>query len=307
MDENKDTAKIGIIIGGFGFIKSTKMIKKLLLVSLVTFLFSISGFSQSAKLDKGKESLKTKTTSSTSATLRIPTSTTTTISTNNQDRTLLQVLFVDIIGRLLAYTAYGAAFESPWEFKGNMHSAEIAHFPYELPHQGNFIYTDSINYNITRFDIYNRFLIENSSLYGNNFGFDFLFFKRFSFNADYVTFSENMDGKKDNFNMYSALLKYHRIRTQKLDAWFGLGATHVASGVNETGFTFGFGGEWFIKKPISLLLSHRTTAINNERIKNTKLLLKYHINNYRISSGYEYYRLGVSKINTFSLGVEVSF
>lgn len=286
-------------------LKLTKMYKKSIIAGLLICIISFQGFSQDGKLNKAKESLKS--TSSSSNTSSSSTSKSKRSSNSNDSDSIFGGFFAQIFIKLFAYSAYGVAIESPFEKEGRMHDAEIAHYPYELASQGNFIYTDSINYNVTRFDVYNRFLVENKNLYGNNLGVDFRFLRRFSLNVDYVYFAEKVNGKKDNFNMFSALLKYHRIRTQRFDVWFGLGATHVANNVNETGFTFGFGGELFIKKPISLLASHKWVSINNQSIRNTKLLLKYHIKNYRFSSGYEHYKLGVSKINTFSFGVEASF
>jgi hypothetical protein len=86
-----------------------------------------------------------------------------------------------------------------------------------------------------------------------------------------------------------------------------LGFRHIFNDVNETRFLKGFGGEIFIAKPISLVVSHKWATVNSQSVRNTKLLLKYNIKNYRIATGYEHYKLGVSKINTFSIGLEASF
>ena len=64
---------------------------------------------------------------------------------------------------------------------------------------------------------------------------------------------------------------------------------------------------FFVVKPISLKASHKWATINSQSVRNTKLLLKYHAENYRIAAGYAHYKLVVSKINTFSIGVEASF
>jgi hypothetical protein len=188
-----------------------------------------------------------------------------------------------------------------------MHDAELAKYPYQNSFHGNFIYTDSMNYNIARFDITNNFVIENSNLYGNNFGVDFRFLKRFGLEFDYLYLTEKTSTNRDQFSLYSTLINYHRIRTQKLDTWFGLGVMHVGSDVNKTGFGIGLGAEWFVAKPISFKFSHKWTNINNQEVNNTKLLLKYHLKNYHISSGYEHFKIGVSKIDAFSIGVGASF
>ncbi|MDP5092548.1 MAG: hypothetical protein NWQ17_04525 [Polaribacter sp.] len=278
------------------------MNQKFLFLSLIFSLFYLNIFGQDGKLNKAKESLKEeKSTTNNVKSSRSTTSSNTRLFDENTNP------FVQIFGYIFAYTAYGLAFETPFERNGRMHDAEISKFPYQKASHGNFIYTDSINYNLTRFEIYNHFFIENSNLSGNDFGVEFRFLKRFSMDVNYTTFSEKINGQKDSFDMFSAMLKYYRIRTQRFDAWFGLGVRSVFNDVKKNGFLLGFGGEIFVAKPFSLTASHKWTSLNNQSVNNTKLLLKYHINNYRITSGYEFYKLGVSEINAFSLGVEASF
>ncbi|MEE9408852.1 MAG: hypothetical protein V3V28_12345 [Polaribacter sp.] len=279
------------------------MYKKLLIVILI-FSVNTTLISQNGKLDKGKESLK-ETNTSNSGGNKSTKNTSSRGSVSNDDDTMNP--FVSILWGLFAYTAYGILVESPWEMDSRMHNAEISNYAFKEKNYGNFIYTDSTNYNITRFDITNNFVIENSNLYGNNFGVNFRFLKRFAVDVDYLYLSENVNGKRDSFSLYSALLKYHRIRTQRFDAWFGLGMMHVGNDVNKTGFGLGVGVEIFIAKPISLDFSHKWTNINNQEVHKTKLLLKYHIKNYQIFSGYEYFKIGVSKIKAFSFGIGASF
>jgi hypothetical protein len=140
--------------------------------------------------------------------------------------------------------------------KRRMSVAEISNHPYKESKYANFIYTDATNYNSTRFDLYNCFLVESKNLYGNDIGADFRFLKRFSLEVNYTAFLEKRNGKRDSFKMFSTLLKYPRIRTYFFDVWFGLGFSHVFNDVKETGFLRGFGGEIFIVKPIILAASH---------------------------------------------------
>lgn len=284
------------------------MHRKLLLV-ITVFTISFSSFSQSGKLEKGKESLKSTTSTSSSSSTSSSNSSKKSkrASKRNDNGSFFGSFFGEVFVKLFAYTAYGVAIEFPLERETRMHSAEIAHYPYEKALQGNFIYTDSINYNVTRFDITNNFVIQNSNLYGNNFDVDFRFLKRFSVAASYLYLTEKTAIKRDDFSLYSAFLKYHRIRTQKFDAWFGLGIMHVGNDVDTSGFGLGVGAEWFIKKPVSLKFSHKRASINDREVNNTKLLFKYHLKNYHISSGYEQFKIGVSKIDAFSIGVGASF
>jgi hypothetical protein len=275
-------------------------IKALFIILLLSFNLNV--FSQKGKLEKGKESLKTKNTSSFEHTSKSSKSG----AFVNRDSSFGEQIATFFLKVFLIAT-YGVAFETPMEFNSRMHDAEIAHYPFEKGHQGNFIYTDSTNYMSIRFDIRNNFVIENNSLYGNNFAANFRFLKRFALDVDHVYLTEKVAEGKDFFSMYSSLLKYYRIRTQRFDAWYGLGAVYVASGVNTFGFGAGFGAEWFVVKPISLDFSHKWGYINENTVNKTKLLLKYHIKNYHISSGYEQFKIGVSKIDAFSIGIGLSF
>lgn len=280
------------------------MNKRIHFLSALFVLICFNVFSQEGKLERAKGSLKSTSSSGNSGVTALNSSKST--ATNTTSNTY-ENPFIRIVWYAAAYTVYGIFFESPWEMKSRMSVAEISNYPYKESKYGNFIYTDATNYNITRFDLYNRFLIESKNLYGNDIGVDFRFLKRFALDLNYTDFLENRNSKRDSFKMFSTLLKYHRIRTQRFDVWFGLGFRHIFNDVKETGFLRGFGGEIFIAKPISLAVSHTWATVNNQSVRNTKLLLKYHIKNYRISSGYEHYKLGVSKIRTFSMGVEASF
>jgi opacity protein-like surface antigen len=277
------------------------MCKKILLISLFLFSFSNILVSQEGKLDKGKKSLKDQKSTGNKGKRTSKTSS----STHNDppiENPLARILWF-----AFAYTAYGVVIETPWEFNGSMHDAEISNYPYKEHRYGNFIYTDSTNYNITRFDVTNNFVRENGNLYGNNLGVNFRFLKRFALELEHLYLSEKVNNTTDNFSLYSALLKYYRIRTQRFDAWFGLGVMHVGNDVDKTGFGLGFGAELFVAKPISIDFSHKWTSINQQEVHKTKLLLKYHIKNYHISSGYEHFKIGVSKIKAFSIGVGARF
>jgi hypothetical protein len=292
------------------FYNSNKVQKKVFVLSMLFFTFYCPGYSQGGKLENAKESLKSTHSNATfnSSTTKIKR--TSVVSSSNNDDTntsFFDLIFRDILWGIAKYTVYGVAIESSFEREGRMHSAKISNYPYKEAKYGNFIYTDAINYNITRFDVYNHFLIESKNLYGNDFGVDFRFLKRFALDVNYTTFLESIKGEKDSFNMFSTLLKYHRIRTQRFDVWFGLGFRHVFNDVNITRLLIGFGGEVFVTKPISLVASHKWATINSQSVRNTKLLLKYHFKNYRIAAGYAHYKLGVSKINAFSIGIEASF
>ena len=283
------------------------MIKNILLIFVFFFALQCNSYAQDGKLNKAKESVKSSNSSST---------TTRSSNTNNSRRSSrarrtrnTDFIFTEFFFRLFAYTTYGVLVETPMEYDGRMHIADISEYPYQDLAHGNFIYADSLarNYKRVRLDVYNHFLLESKNLYGNDFGLEFRFLKRFSLEGNYLQFIEKVNGQTDYFTLYTVMAKYHRIRTERFEAWYGLGATHIANDVGETGVTLGLGAELYVKKPISVAVSYKAAFINNNRVNNTKLLLKYHIKNYRFLTGYQHFKIGDARIKTVSVGFAASF
>lgn len=274
--------------------------KALFVIYILVFNFTITCFSQEGKLDKAKKSLTEKSEENSEYTQSISTSTNSNIISSGN-------IFIDIIGTFAFYLTYGVLIESPPEMNTKMHDAEISVYPFKIAKSGNYLYTDSTNYKIVRFDISNNFVIENKNLYGNDLNVDFRFLKRMGIEVDYLQLFENVGDISDKLSVFSAMVNYHRVRIQRLDVWFGLGAMYVGNTVNKAGFSYGIGAEWFIKKPISLLASFKGSSINQRSVNKTKLLLKYHLKNYQISSGYQHFTIGDASINAFSLGAGASF
>jgi opacity protein-like surface antigen len=265
----------------------------------MTFIsFGIAGFAQNGKLDKAKKDLKDE---------PVTTSSTTEVRENRRNirkEKPLQNLFTAIALNL----TYGVVVETIFERNTEMHYASIAPYPYKSDDYGNFMYADESNDGVLiRLDIANDFIYESKTLYGNDLNLKFRFAKRFDIELDYLQLIEDVSTGTDGFSMYSALVNYHRVRTQKLDFWFGLGTMYVANDVKEFGFAYTLGTEWFITKPISLTGTYKGTSINQHQVDKTTLQLKYYIENYAVTSGYKHYTIASEGINAFSLGFAVSF
>ncbi len=280
--------------------------KKRYLTILLFLIMPFFSFSQDGKLEEAKQSLNTTKTSSSGGTTTKSTKTSSK-KEKNSDSFSLGAEIGRLFLKFFLFVTYEVMIESEFEYEGRMRSAEISAYPYKNANYGNFIYTDSTNYSIARLDVSNNFVVENKNLYGNHLNLNFRFFKRMSVEASYLQLYEKLGNRRESFSLFSAMLNYHRVRTQKLDLWFGVGAMYVGKDVEKMGFSYGFGTEWFVTKPVSLLFSYNASKINTRNVIKSKIQMKYYINKYHISSGYEHYTLGVSKINTFSVGVGVSF
>ena len=278
--------------------------KPLLISLILIFSITLHSYSQTGKLDLAKESLKQQNSSSNSTA-----SSSTKVSNNRvkNENPFLEELALFMVKVSIGF-AYQIGVESHFEKEGNMHSADFSKYPYKEPYFGNYVYNDSTNNkSIFRVDIASNFVYESKNLFGNNLNINLKFARRFDLEVGSLQLFEKVNGNTDNFSLYQAMLNYHRIRTQKIDLWFGLGVNYVANDVNEAGFSYGLGSEWFLTKPISILVAFNGTTINSRPVNETRLLLKYYINNFNISTGYEYYSIGVSKINAYSFGIGASF
>ncbi len=104
------------------------MLKKTVIQFLLFAFICFHSFSQDGKLEKAKESLKTTNSSGNAGTISAKSSNSSP-TTRNNDVSGIQNLFARIIWYVAAYTVYGVVFESPWEMKGRMSTAEIANYP----------------------------------------------------------------------------------------------------------------------------------------------------------------------------------
>ena len=271
---------------------------------ILIFGFTVNSYSQTGKLDVAKESLKQQNSSNNSSSTNSSRRSSNDEDDKNPFLEDLALLMFEISVRL----AYQIGVESDFEIEGNMHTADFSRYPYKEPHFGNYVYNDSAeSKSIFRVDIASNFVYESKRLYGNNLNLNLKFAKRFDLELGSLQLFEKINGDADSFSLYQAMLNYHRIRTQRFDFWFGLGAMFVANDVDEFGFSYGAGAEWFLTKPISMLATYKGTTINNRPVNKTKFLLKYYIDNFNISAGYEHYTLGVSNVNVFSIGLGLSF
>lgn len=270
-----------------------------LLISVYLISFNVS-YGQ-GKLQKAENSLKEKENSG---------STTYSNSTNNDDSG--GNFFAETIGYLLLdaflYTTYYAFIESPLEYNTPSTNAYLTKYPYLKSNKGNYSYDWDKTTPIARLKLSSRYVFESNRIKGNHLNFDFRFSKRLAVEANYLQLWENSTNFGYNsLAFYTALLKYHRVRTEKLDVWWGVGASYVDGEVNELGFTYGLGAELFFAKPLSLESNFNQTLINNGTINKFNVLLNYHQKQYKFTGGYEHLKIGSQPFSMLTFGVGIFF
>lgn len=221
-------------------------------------------------------------------------------------------LVTDVFGglfiQLFAYTIYGVAIESPFELDHQASNAYLSKYPYHNLNKGNYTYQWDNDTPIFRTSLSTRYISENSKLKGSQLNIDMRFLKRVALEVDYLQlWEQNPNFRNDNLAIYTALAKYHRVRTEKFDAWWGLGTSYIDGSVNRFGFTYGLGAELFFAKPISLEANFNQTFINDESVNKLNGLINYHLNTYKLIIGYQHLKIGNQNFSTITLGAGVFF
>ena len=187
-------------------------------------------------------------------------------------------------------------------------NALLTKHPYTNTNTGNYSYTWNEDSKTFTTSISNRFIFETNRVYGNHLNVNMRFLKRFGLEIDYLQlWEENTNFDNNTLAIYTVLAKYNRVRTERFNAYWGLGAAYVDGDVDELGFTYGLGAELFFMKPFSIESNFNQTLINSNSIDKFNALLNYHRKQYKFTLGYEHLKIGDVGISNFTAGVGVSF
>lgn len=277
--------------------------KRLVFIFLFLTVFFCKSYGQ-GKIDKAEKSLKkTEKTSSNNRSKSIYLDNTTDFEGN---------FLTDIVGglfiKLFAYTAYGVAFESPFEKDKKGSHAILTQYPYKNSNTGNYSYDWNDDSEIFTTTITNQFIFETNRVYGNHLNVDMRFLQRLGLELDYLQlWEENTNFGNNALAIYTVLAKYNRVRTERFNAWWGLGAAYVDGNTNTLGFTYGLGAELFFIKPFSIESNFNETFINDNSINKFNGILNYHRKQHKFSLGYERLKIGDVTFSSLSTGFGVSF
>lgn len=277
------------------------MKRTILFFATILFL-SFSSIHSQGKLDKAEKSLSKKTKSNSSN----PRSRT--YDSSDSGSTFIGDTFGELFISVFWGLSYGVLFETSIEQEYRASNASFTKYPYYNNNKGNYAYDWGENTTLFKVEISDRYIVENGRLYGNHLKAKLFFAQRISVEGDYLQlWEDNTNFGNNALAMYQFLAKYHRVRTERFNAWWGLGATHVDGEVDETGFTYGLGAELFFAKPMSIESSFTQTLINDQTINQFEALLNYHLGRCQVSGGYEYLTLGNQNFSMLSVGVGLSF
>ena len=275
------------------------MLKNTLLLILFTFTSSL----YAQKIDKSKDELKSRKEDNrpplpTEPVYQTPPSTV----RESNDSFGIGGFFVKLGFYLTAYTSIG-------DYKNEDHLYNpLSPYPYFNGKSGNYekIDDESVLKKQLRFDIENHFLYSNNASFGNHLKGKFRPFQYFYLQTDYRTLIENDKFSKttSNLSLFQFNFGYDRLRFEKFNLGWTLGATYIANDINKAGFSYGLNTDIFAFKKVSFNSAMIWSKINGLPVNSFEFRGKYHQKNHFFSMGYENLRIASPSYNyaTFGLG-----
>lgn len=179
---------------------------------------------------------------------------------------------------------------------------KLTDYPYYNGQSGNYVDSDYSKY--FRFDIEDNLLFNSNSSYGNHLKVKIRPFQYFYLQSDlHHLFEENkFENTTEQLSVYFFNLGYDRIRMEKFNFGWTMGASYIGNEVNKAGFSFGLNTELFFIKNISLSASAKWSVINGYSVDLYDFQARYHKNRFYGSMGFEHLQIGTPNYDFISVG-----
>jgi hypothetical protein len=277
--------------------------KKILLLLFVSF--SVVTFGQN-KIDKSKKELN-------SSSGNKQTKTSYSNSSSSSKPSSDDSFFGNIVVDIFMYATFGVFKYGVVGDYGNENHlySNLTPYPYYNGKSGNYESSDSVSItgNKARFDIENSFVYSNNDLFGNHLKAKIRPFQYFYFQTDFHQLFEinEIDNTNNRLSLFQFNLNYDRIRFEKFNFGWNLGATYVGNEVKKAGFAYGLNADYFMNKNISFSASAKWSQINSRPVNAFELQSKFHRKNYFFALGFEHLKIATPTYNFIALGGGIYF
>lgn len=256
-----------------------------------SFLLCCSSYGQS-KIDKSKNDLNRSSSSSRqNSNNRVSSSNSDSFFDTDDDG-----FWFFVIPRIVFYSFIGS-------YNSEQHlENKVTDYPYYNGESGNYENSDwSKNF---RLDIEDNLLYSSNTLYGNHLKVKIRPFQYFYLQSDMHQLFEknNFDTTTDRLSVYFFNAGYDRIRLEKFNLGWTMGASYIGNEVKKAGFSFGLNTEIFMGHNFSLSASAKWSIINGYSVNLYDIQTRYHINRFFGSLGFEHMQIGTPNYNFMSLG-----
>lgn len=182
----------------------------------------------------------------------------------------------------------------------------LAHFPYYDGISGNYKPQDSVFRTNFRVDVESRFLYADNDLFGSHTKAKIRPFQYFYLQADYRGIVENtIGGERDRLALFHFNFAYDRLRFNRFNLGWTLGASYIGQGVNKAGFSYGLSAEYFLRKNISFDASAKWSSINGHPVNAYEFSARLHKKRFFLALGFEHLKIASPTYNFITAGAGV--
>jgi hypothetical protein len=218
-------------------------------------------------------------------------------------------VFVQIVG----YATYGIfkyGFVGDYTNENHLYS-NVTPYPYYNGKSGNYekFDADTIKKNQFRIDFEDRFIYSNNDLFGNHLNVKIRPFQYFYLQNDFHQLYEinKIDHSNNRLSLFHFNIGYDRIRFEKFNFGFTIGASYVGNEVKKAGFSYGINTEYFMNNRISFLATAKWSTINGLPVNLYELQSKIHRKKFFFSTGFEHLKIASPTYNFITLGGGIYF
>lgn len=281
------------------------MKNQLLLFFVIMFCGFHSNMNSQKKIEKSKEALTESSgvNNNSSSTSSSRSSSSSSSSSNN--------LFAEIIIDGFIYITYGTI---KYGLIGDYNKEEhlynkLSPYPFKEGSYGNFNSNDSLYRNRMRLDLENSFIYNSNNLFGNHLKAKIRPFQYFYVQSDFHQLYEfdKIYDKSYRLSIFQFNLCYDRIRFNRFNLGWSLGATYIGNEVKKAGFAYGLNADYFLSRNISFTGTAKWSTINTHPVNSFELQSKFHKKNYFFSLGFEHLKIAEPTYNFVTLGAGVYF
>lgn len=269
--------------------------KKTILNFIIVIIFAnYTCFYAQNKIDKSKKELTQKNTTSSN-------------TSNSSSKSNIESQDINPFIEVIGYFFLGAfKYGIIGDYKNEDHLYnELSPYPF-FKGKGNYYepITDSIKSNFFRLDTKGAFLYSSNNLFGSYLELKLRASKYIHLQTDFYQVYEfqKIENTGDGLVLYYFNLGYDRIRTERFNLGWTLGASYVGGEIKKAGFSYGLNAEYFIKKNISLLADGKWSSINQFPVNSYAFEGKFYKKNCFLSLGFKHLKIATPTYNFISLG-----
>jgi hypothetical protein len=281
--------------------------KRILLCCLVLALLPFRITAQD-KLDKSKKELTEKETSKSNNSRSSSSSSTTSVDFDDEDSSEI----VEALAIGFQYTIGGVwlGLVGSYENEDHLYNS-LTPYPGAIAEHGNYFNAELIDAPSKNFriDLKDKFIYNNSNLFGNHLDAKIRPCQYFYIKADYYQMFEfkRSDGSNDWLSLFYLNFAYDRIRFERFNLGWTAGTSYVANGVDKFGFSYGLNAEYFLKKNISFTAAAKWSHINGHPVNAYEGEARFHKKNVFLSLGVEHLKIATPNYNFITLGAGIYF